>query len=445
MIETSVIMPLYNASRYLGEALQSILKQKYKDFELICINDASTDNTMDILYNHAQIDGRIKILTNEERMGAAYSRNRGIKEAVGDYVVFLDGDDIFDEELLELACQEIKRADADIVLYETQHVPTEQIYEKRFKVRSSKFIEKYCKDTFTPRECSPPIFLTWSVTTWSKLYKRSFICSNQIEFQSLSCCNDIYFGYMALLLADRVIMLSDRRVMVYVRDHHEISRISYSRDPMCAYYAMEKLANEIERRGLFEKLFRHYYCALYNLFVYTLKAEKIKEKSEDFYDFLKNEGIEKLTLLYKQKDLNLDDYIVNLLSKFEEFDSASEWYKYESSLSCRLEEKAREVIELIENYCDNGFRIALWGAGIYGKAFLGFLKYHHVEIEAVIDQDENKWGQKICGYRIMRPEEIIGEIQVIIASSNQVYEDLVNKLKTKDINVVNILEIIGKY
>lgn len=443
MIETSVIMPLYNASRYLGEALQSILKQKYKDFELICINDASTDNTMDILYSYAHADSRIKVLINEERMGAAYSRNRGIKEAIGDYVLFLDGDDIFDEELLELACQEIRRTDADMVLYETQPVPTEQICEKRFIARSCQFLEKYCKNIFTPRECDPLEILIWNISPWSKLCKKSFICSNQLEFQSLSCCNDVYFGYMALMLADRVIMLSDRRVMVYARDHQEISRISNYRDPMCAYYAVEKLAYELENRGLFDKLFRHYYCVIYQLFIYSLKAAKIKEKSESFYVFLRNEGIEKLTLLYKQRNLNLDEYIVNLLKKFKEFDFNSEWYKHESRLSYQLEAKGREVIELIENYRDNGFKIVLWGAGACGKAFLDFLKYHHIEIESVIDQDENKWGQEICGYHIKRPEDMIGEVHVIFASSNLVYEDLIKKFKMQDIEVVNIRKITG--
>lgn len=445
MIEISVIMPVYNASRYLGEALQSILQQKYKEFELICINDASTDNTMDILYSYAHMDSRIKLLINEERMGAAYSRNKGIKEAVGDYVVFFDGDDIYDEELLELACQEIKRTDADIVLYEAMLVPTEQIYEKRFKVRSDKFIEKYCNNTFTPRECDPLVFSTWDASTQTKLYKRNFIISNQLEFQSLSCCNDVYFGYMALMLADKVIMLYDRRVMYYTRVHNEISRISYNRNPMCAYYAMEKLAYELEKRGLFKELFRHYYCLLFGVLVTALTKAKIKEESENFYTFLKNEGMEKLTLLYRQKNLYLDGYMVNLLSRFKELDFASEWYKYESPLSCHLGAKEREVIELIENYRDNGLKIALWGVGIYGKTFLGFLQNHHVRIEAVIDQDENKWGQGICGYRIMRPEEMIGEVQVIIASSDLVYGDLVKRLKGHDMEIINVFELVGQY
>ena len=93
----SVIMPLYNAEKYLPEALQSVLNQTYKEFELICIDDCSTDRTRSIVEEFREKDARIKVLINEEHSGAALSRNKGIKMAEGEYIVFLDGDDIFDE------------------------------------------------------------------------------------------------------------------------------------------------------------------------------------------------------------------------------------------------------------------------------------------------------------------------------------------------------------
>ena len=90
----SIIMPLYNAARFLEESLESIRKQSFQDFELICINDASTDNTIQILQTFQIKDSRIKILSNDERRGAAFSRNRGMREAKGTYLSFLDGGDI---------------------------------------------------------------------------------------------------------------------------------------------------------------------------------------------------------------------------------------------------------------------------------------------------------------------------------------------------------------
>ena len=92
----SVIMPLYNADVYLRESLDSVRHQTFADFELICINDASTDTTEDILNEYKNNDSRIKVLVNKERSGAAYCRNIGITAAKGEYLSFLDGDDIFD-------------------------------------------------------------------------------------------------------------------------------------------------------------------------------------------------------------------------------------------------------------------------------------------------------------------------------------------------------------
>ena len=84
MEKISIIMPLYNAEKYLPEALESVLDQTYKNFELICVDDASTDGTGSIVEAFQRKDARIRILQNEERSGAAQSRNKGLKAAQGD-------------------------------------------------------------------------------------------------------------------------------------------------------------------------------------------------------------------------------------------------------------------------------------------------------------------------------------------------------------------------
>lgn len=97
----SVIMPLFNAQAYLPDALDCVIKQTYEEFELICINDCSSDDTEKILRRFQEKDSRIRILTNERRLGAGLSRNKGIEASKGKHIIFLDGDDIFDEQLLE--------------------------------------------------------------------------------------------------------------------------------------------------------------------------------------------------------------------------------------------------------------------------------------------------------------------------------------------------------
>lgn len=101
----SVIMPLYNNEKYVIEAIQSVIDQTYKDWELIIVNDASTDNSKEIVqrFLHKQLDSRIKLINLENNKGVSFARNLGIKEAKGEYISFLDSDDLWDKEFLKLS------------------------------------------------------------------------------------------------------------------------------------------------------------------------------------------------------------------------------------------------------------------------------------------------------------------------------------------------------
>jgi len=95
--KVSVVTPFYNSANYLAETIESVQSQTYEDWELILINDGSTDNSIDIINPYTKIDSRI-ILVNYEvqgNKGKSYARNLGIEKATGDYITFLDSDDIF--------------------------------------------------------------------------------------------------------------------------------------------------------------------------------------------------------------------------------------------------------------------------------------------------------------------------------------------------------------
>lgn len=92
MPELSIIMPLYNTEMYVAQAIQSLLSQTYTDFELIIVDDGSTDKSLEIVKSFK--DSRIKIMRNQQNQGIVFSRNRGLKEAVGEYIAPFDSDDI---------------------------------------------------------------------------------------------------------------------------------------------------------------------------------------------------------------------------------------------------------------------------------------------------------------------------------------------------------------
>ena len=119
MPEISVIIPVYNTARFLSACLDSVLDQTFADTEIICVDDGSTDDSLQILRRYEKRDGRVKVLTQRNaRQGAA--RNRGLEIAAGRYVMFVDSDDWLDNDALEVLCRRAAADDADIVLTGTR-------------------------------------------------------------------------------------------------------------------------------------------------------------------------------------------------------------------------------------------------------------------------------------------------------------------------------------
>ena len=109
MCNVSIIMPLYNAVKYVGEAIESILNQSYKDFELIIIDDCSKDGSYSVAGEYAKKDNRIRLLKNEINRGIAYTRNRGIEVSRGQYIGFMDHDDISPENRLKITVDYLEK------------------------------------------------------------------------------------------------------------------------------------------------------------------------------------------------------------------------------------------------------------------------------------------------------------------------------------------------
>lgn len=105
----SVVMSVYNEEKFLDESIQSILNQTFKDFELIIINDKSTDNSLKIIKKYMKKDKRIKLINTKENKGCPGSRNEGLKVAEGKYVAILDGDDVSSMERLEVQYNYLER------------------------------------------------------------------------------------------------------------------------------------------------------------------------------------------------------------------------------------------------------------------------------------------------------------------------------------------------
>lgn len=110
----SVVMPVYNAERFVAQAIESVLAQTYRNLELILVDDCSTDHSLSILQYYAQKDTRIHVLANEQNSGVANTRNTGIQAANGTYIALLDSDDCWHETKLEKQISRMMSMNADI-------------------------------------------------------------------------------------------------------------------------------------------------------------------------------------------------------------------------------------------------------------------------------------------------------------------------------------------
>ncbi len=206
-IPVSVIVPVYNVRRYLAQCLDSILDQTFTDFELLLIDDGSEDGSGTICDAYAAKDGRVRTI-HQENAGASAARNRGLDEARGQYVMFVDSDDYIDPDCLERALSDIRDSHADLYIsglvvetFEEGRIVCEEI--KAAKGKRMYGVKDFLNDMdiFYPNGCiNPPV---------CKLYERGMLEAGQIRFQrDISLGEDLLFNQRVLLRVDTV-FLSD--------------------------------------------------------------------------------------------------------------------------------------------------------------------------------------------------------------------------------------------
>ena len=253
----SVIVPIYNGEKDLHACLDSILSQELKEIELICIDDASTDSTKDILREYQRKDHRIVTVFNHLNCGAGASRNFGLHIAKGKYVIFLDADDIFETNMLVEAYHRIETYKADICIFrEDQFFHDSREY---MPYPYSPSIAKYLENqgVFSPDKVKDILFNLWNGWAWDKLFRREFILENNFSFQEIRSSEDGFFVHAALATAKNLTFLNQRYV------HHRINRsssLSNSRDSswMCCYtylHALRKYLIEQQMFLMYEKSF----------------------------------------------------------------------------------------------------------------------------------------------------------------------------------------------
>lgn len=200
--KVSVIIPVYNPGEYFTRCLDSVANQTLKDIEVICIDDGSTDSSVEILNEYSQKDPRFKVF-HQENSGAGMARNRAIDMASGEYIIFVDADDWIEEEMCEKLYNHAKSLDVDLVLFDAMwYYQDETLLVKSFD--DNEFRQDYRTYVFDRSFIYEKIFVARLGVIWSKFYKTSYIKENNIRFSTYKIYNDIVFHFKSMLLTNRI-------------------------------------------------------------------------------------------------------------------------------------------------------------------------------------------------------------------------------------------------
>lgn len=408
-------MPVYNSGIYLKEALESIFVQTFCDYEIICIDDYSNDDlTKEILKKYQSAHKNMQVIRSEKRLGAGKARNLGFKEATGEYIIFLDADDIFSADFLEKMYQCICENNADVCIC-------------GFEVFYTRNNKKYVNYKWLPNDHkiseknSEEWILNIPTSAWNKLCKREYLKKYNILFQSLPSCNDVYFSCRVLLDTKRISCI-DRFPLISYRINNE-SQISANRNPRYLYDSLLYLY-EVEQRNCDRTLLLQWMAAL-------LLKNGIAEIEKCNSEFNKAQYYNLLRNFFKNNKITFQNMVLeSMAEKFKmnscEYGLLDNKWSFLNQLRLTAQKWKKEITEE---------KIFLWGMGKRGEAFQKLCKEQGIILHGVTDIKNRKIGEKTeYGYKILDKNEVLRSNGLIIASNNIVY----NYLSKMNLNLLNL-------
>ena len=399
MVAISIVIPVYNIEKYLEECLDSLINQTFNDYEVICVNDGSKDNSLNILNEYAKKDSRFKVIT-QENGGSGSARNNGLSKAQGKYVQFLDGDDYFESEMLEKLYNLAEKHQADVAVCSSRKVDDEgNITETRNPNSPLNLNLTPFNKPFNYTDFPNDIFNLTGTVPWNKLYLREMLTKNNLCFPKLTGPDDACFAHMAIVCAKRIVAIDD-----------ELINYRYNRPGSVQTYRANHTIDVI-------KAF---------LFIKNFLINK------NLFGFLK-ESYSKASLFAVRWGIELCDneqYNKFLITLKEEF--PNDWKDFEFALK-----KDYITLDYLYNFIGDK-KVYLWGASNFLKNILVNEKESNPNILGIIDRNEASWGKDFCNYKIYSPkilEEKPADILVTIYNHIKAYEDIKNELSKTHPNI----------
>ncbi len=253
MINISIVVPMYNSEKYIGRCLDSILRQTYTNFEVVLVDDGSTDSTAQICREYTDKDGRI-VYFYQQNAGPDYARKKGIEEARGTWLIFVDADDYIDDSMLEILYREMEVSKADMVCCQ---MAREDANGKRISITS---MQDSCIDCFSIEDNLHHYFATRYINSsyGTKLFRKALL--DGYEYLKESVIGEDVAIILYLLQQTPRVRIINRELYFYYWNGNSISHSGYSRRH---YFSLinyikvkkelleKKIAKETEVSGFF--------------------------------------------------------------------------------------------------------------------------------------------------------------------------------------------------
>lgn len=402
----SIVIPIFNSEEHLEQALGSVIGQSYKNIEIICVDDGSIDDSKKIVKRYMAQDSRI-LLIEQENLYAGVARNTGMAIAKGKYIMFLDSDDYFEENMIEELVANAERYHSDIVLCDAYYFDdqTGEITEKDFILNKS-MVGKY--DVFSRKDFPQNIVSATCYGPWTKLYNFEFIKKNNLKYQPIKRNNDIFFTYMTMILANRISYVAKK--FIYYRTNNEKSlqgQMQSFKNSTYFYEAFVEIRDQLLIRGIYEETKIEFINNLVwrcnNLF---RRSTTYSDYVQSFY-YVKNKVFLDFDVY---KLVNIEPILTRWFINMVEACSAEEFLFEKSNPKSQF---IYGLLKKFENEKKEKIKIAIYGAGNVGKTLYDYLsRNENFEITGWYDANYEKLQSK--GINVDGPHNIKNNFDYII-------------------------------
>lgn len=272
----SIIIPVFNVEKYLPKCLDSVLNQSLKDIEIICVNDGSTDRSLDILMQYAQKDRRVVVIDQSNR-GAGAARNKGIAIAKGEFIAFVDSDDAISNEMYSRLYTKGKQEHSDMVLNAQVKLSNGKIHY--FTDASTMYLME--ERPFTIKDF--PVILN-SCFLWNRIYRREFIVENQFLIpEGRRFAEDLLFCTQTSACAKSISCISEPYYIYNIREGSLTDSLNKSKDKSDYVKAIAETKTFLKSIGKYEYCKKDFLTFCMNIAFPLLNNIKTRYDSKNFF------------------------------------------------------------------------------------------------------------------------------------------------------------------